>query len=147
MCLFPCRPCVFICNLRFIYLMPMDILKLFFHKTTNFKKLPDFILLIDSFKKTEPNDLIQLAKQYKIRKIFILSDKEGDNTILNTSNITKTCGYPDLIILCDNVQRFYLEDPLLLYKAEIWFSNQVFSRSVLYGALKHYSDCELRNGK
>ncbi|KAM0678103.1 hypothetical protein BDAP_001362 [Binucleata daphniae] len=110
--------------------------------TIQYKKLPSFILIIDKFDSIREESLDILATK-------IANNDSTINKIMlyNDCVTTKLDGFPDLIILIDYVQRFNLHDPLLLYKAEIYHSRYKFTKNTLINALKHYSSCEIRNGK
>lgn len=61
--------------------------------------------------------------------------------VINKQNL------PDLIILCHDKLEFHLEQPELLYKAEIVHSRCCFSERLFEQAIKHYSYAVLNSGK
>lgn len=130
-----------------------------------FRKLPNFVLIINNY---DTNIDVININRYNIPKIMVLPyktsyDKNSSTKKLiknqncnymasNTLNsndfaFTKKEGIPDLVILINRVQRFYLEDPLILYKAEIYHSRSKFTEKMFMNALLHYSECDIRNGK
>lgn len=94
------------------------------------KKLPKRILVVDTYNTT--------AEEYK--------KKIRDATTGIEIDFEEASTHYSLIILCSMTFRFNLKDPLTLADGEIWFTRKEFSRKVLMDALKHYSDCEIRNG-
>ncbi|EJW01849.1 hypothetical protein EDEG_03678, partial [Edhazardia aedis USNM 41457] len=110
-------------------------------------KLPKYVLVISRYSEIKANLIKSLKLKYKIEDVKILGDKDDEYTIKNRINMTKGGKYPDLIILCSDVLMFYLQDPLILYKAEIWHERRDFCESTFVYALRHYDECEIRNGR
>ncbi|KAM0688661.1 hypothetical protein COBT_000062 [Conglomerata obtusa] len=109
-----------------------------------FKKRPNFILVIDNFRTASHEMLITYKEKYNLSKIILFDDRDPS---LNCENFTKEHGCPDLVILTGDVQSFKFKDPLILYKAEIWFSRKSFCEETFFAGLYHYSECEMREGK
>ncbi|KAF7684251.1 hypothetical protein TCON_0545 [Astathelohania contejeani] len=122
-----------------------------------YKKLPKFLLIIDNYFTITEKQLEKIKNKIETIKLLMISKENTKNLhniaskykLENTKNAIQDAGniYPDLIILLNDVFEFNLECPLLLYKAEICHYRRKFDEGILESSLKHYSECEIRDGR
>ncbi|TBU00706.1 DUF5099 domain-containing protein [Hamiltosporidium tvaerminnensis] len=116
-----------------------------------FKKVPKYVLIIDNYNTFTYDLLLKMKCILQIEKLKVLVDKEKNEFDLENSKYNINYFYdntllPDMIILCNDIFSFKIENPLLLSRAEIWFSRYKLKENTFYQAYWHYSDCEIRNG-
>lgn len=95
--------------------------------------VPSSILLIDEFNTTTIQQVKDLEAGYKIY-------------IYGKMDIPKDLIF-DLLILCSKTYKLNINNPLLLYGAEIKFYRTFFNKQILECALEHCRTCEIRLGK
>ncbi|KRH93993.1 hypothetical protein M153_4440001487 [Pseudoloma neurophilia] len=122
-----------------------DIFSLFSKKKKTYGKLPKIVFIISSYDDISQETLFFLKKKYNIAQITSLEQNEAGKFFYNGHLDIKDV--PDLIILCHDKLEFHLEQPEILYKAEIVHSRCCFSESVFENALSHFSDALINNGK
>lgn len=94
------------------------------------KKIPRTVLVVDGYGTITEEEM------------RMVRDSAAGMTVDFKERVT----HYSLVILCNAVLRFDLENPLTLVECEIWFARQVFSSKVFADALEYYSQCEIRNG-
>lgn len=114
-------------------------------KTDNFTKIPSIVHIISRFDDIDQLYLDELKVKYSIKSIKSLELNESGKFTANKT--LSESEYPDLIILCDHKLEFYLEEPEILYKAEIVHSRLPFSSRLFHSAIRHYSEAVINSGK
>lgn len=113
-------------------------------KIHKFKKLPNKIFLISEYEIPRDIEVQKLISKYKLNPIIILEKKENGKFFCS-SNLGHE-NLPDLIIYCSDKLEFSLEQPEILYKAEIIHSRYCFSENLLKVSLNHFSKTVINEG-
>ncbi|KAI5172756.1 hypothetical protein NEFER03_1788 [Nematocida sp. LUAm3] len=134
-------------------------------RKNDLKRVPRYIVVCDAYKKHSACKLVALKKKYGVDAMEQYEEKDFSEehkrftSLLgkNNENIPyeKICKFirennnlfPSLVILCRDTSSFNIASPYLLYSAEIFHSRKSFSEDTLISAMRHYSECSIRDGK
>lgn len=118
---------------------------IFPQKQREFTKIPKKVFILSTFGEISQNELDYLSKKYKINTILAPKPSKDDKFFFHKN--FKVEEVPDLIILCHSKLEFNLEEPEILYKAEIIHSRKAFSKELFEYAINHYSNTVINSGR